>query len=92
MAFGFVILAFLLLLAAAFFGLGIWAVPVGLLALGAAVFLFVNRAKRVAEGGGKGTSPGHSSGAGGTHQREDYAHTGQAYMTPEQMKRSRAGA
>jgi hypothetical protein len=86
---GFVVLVFILLAVGSFAAFGYYGIPVvivGLIALGV---LFANRAKRAAEGSpaGKGT-PQDSSG-GPTHKREDYAHTGQAYMTPDQMKRAR---
>ena len=87
MAMGFVILVFILLVIGSFAAFGYYGIPVvivGLIGLG---ILFANRAKRVAKGDDKGTP--HDKPGGATHKREDYAHTGQAYMTPEQMKRAR---
>ena len=91
MAFGFAILAVVLLLLVAFAGLGFYAIPVGIVGVIALVVLFGSRAKK-AGGTGSGDGPGQDSHAPGerpTHSREEYAHTGQAYMTPEQMRRAR---
>lgn len=88
MAFGFVILLGLLLIVAALAGLGYYGIPVAIVLVGALGFLFANRLKKTG-GPGEGTSPGHDDPGGETHQREGYAHTGQATMTPEQMKRAR---
>ena len=92
MAFGFAILAALLLLLVAFGGLGYYAIPIGIVGFLALGFLVANRAKRTggAPGGGSESSKPQDSGGGPTHKREEYAHTGQAYMTPEQMKRARS--
>jgi hypothetical protein len=92
MAFGFVILAVVLLLLVAFAGLGIYAIPVGIVGVIALVVLFGSRAKKAGGSPGSGDGPGQDSHARGerpTHKREEYAHTGQAYMTPEQMRRAR---
>ena len=91
MAFGFAILAVALLLLVAFAGLGYYAIPIGIVGFAALGFLFANRAKK-AGGSGSGDGPGQDSHAPGerpAHKREEYAHTGQAYMTPEQMRRAR---
>ena len=84
---GFVILVFIMLAVGSFAAFGYYGIPVvivGLISLGV---LFANRAKRAAEGAAKGTPQDRPGGP--THKREDYAHTGQAYMTPDQMKRAR---
>ena len=85
MAFGFLILAAILLGVVAIAGLGIYAVPVVLVGLGSLAFLYANRAKRVADTEADKGTPQDSKG-GPEHKREDYAHTGQAHMTPEQMR------
>ena len=90
MAMGFLVLVFILLVIGSFAAFGYYGIPVvivGLIGLGV---LFANRAKRAAGGPGDGDGPGEDSRGGPTHKREDYAHTGQAYMTPEQMKRAGA--
>ena len=90
MAMGFVVLVFIMLVAGWFVAFGYYGVPVVIVGLMALGVLFANRAKRAAGGPGDGDGPGQDSPGGPKHKREDYAHTGQANMTPEQMKRSRA--
>ena len=92
MAMGFVVLVGIGVIVLSFVGFGYYGLPVGIVL--AAVFAgFVLRlGKKKGAGPGKGSeSDRPQDRAGGpTHKREAYAHTGQAYMTPEQMKRAQS--
>ena len=90
MAMGFVVLVFIMLAVGSFAAFGYFGIPVAIVGLIGLGVLFANRAKRAAGGPGDGDGPGQDSPGGPKHKREDYAHTGQANMTPEQMKRADA--
>ena len=91
MAFGFVILVGIGILVLSFAAFGYYGIPVGIVL--AAVFAgFVLRLaskKGDSPGGGSESSRAQDSAGGPAHQAEGYAHTGQAHMTPDQMKRAR---
>ena len=90
MAMGFLVLVGIGVIVLSFAAFGYYGIPVAIVGIAALGFLFANRAKRAAGGAGDGDGPGQDRPGGPTHKREAYAHTGQAYMTPEQMKRARA--
>ena len=90
MAMGFVVLVGIGIIVLSFAAFGYYGIPVGLVLAGMLAGLFLSRMKKHA-GPGKGgeSSRPHDQPGGPTHKREEYAHTGQAYMTPDQMKRAR---
>ena len=90
MAMGFVVLVGIGVLVLSIAAFGYYGIPVGLVLAGMFVGLFLSRMKKSAAGEGGEASRPHDSPGGPAHKREDYAHTGQAYMTPEQMQRARA--
>ena len=90
MAMGFLVLVGIGVIVLSFAAFGYYGVPVAIVGVAALGFLVANRAKRAAGGPGDGDGPGQDKPGGPAHKREDYAHTGQAYMTPEQMKRADA--
>ena len=91
MAMGFLVLVGIGVIVLSFAAFGYYGVPVGIVGVAALGLLVANRAKRAGGGPGDGDGPGQDKPGRGSaaHKREDYAHTGQAYMTPEQMKRAR---
>ena len=90
MGMGFAILAGIGVLVLSIAAFGYYGLPVGIVMTGLFVGFAASRAKKHAGPGpgGEATRP-HDTAGGPTHKREEYAHTGQAYMTPEQMRRAR---
>ncbi len=91
MAMGFVVLVGIGVIVLSFVAFGYYGLPVGIV-LAAVMVGFVARLARKkgsAPGGGSESSRPQDRPGGPTHKREAYAHTGQAYMTPEQMRRAR---
>ena len=87
---GFVVLVGIGVIVLSFAAFGYYGIPVGLVLAGMFAGLVLSRMRKNAGpgAGGEANRP-HDSAGGPTHKREEYAHTGQAYMTPEQMKRAR---
>ena len=91
MAMGFAVLVGIGVLVLSIAAFGYYGIPVGIVLTGVFVGFAASRAKKAAgPGPGGEASRPHDTAGGPTHKREEYAHTGQAYMTPEQMKRARA--
>ncbi len=90
MAMGFAVMVGIGVIVLSFAAFGYYGLPVGIVLAGAVVGLALSRLKKHrGAGAGSESSRPHDSAGGPTHKREEYAHTGQAYMTPEQMKRAR---
>ena len=90
MAMGFLVLVGIGVVVLSFAAFGYYGIPAGIILAGAIIGVALSRMKKSAgPGAGSESSRPQDSAGGPTHKREEYAHTGQAYMTPEQMKRAR---